>query len=305
MWYRAASQPGHHTYTHDVDPMRRTAVFIGGVVALITLAVVCIPRHLSTPPQPLSVTSATFHVSFEQGGLVLRGALPNERSKATILEQAHAVSAKTRMRVTDQLTVEKQVKAAVWIDTVPQLLPIMGMMVERGSIIIDGRSLVVSGQVAGHREKAEILQAMAPAIRAGLRIEDRVVVVPTTVSSAGVPVSALQLLLNQVLAKSSIEFEPKSAVIGTKGQAALDQIIVLLRRAPDTPIEIAGHADILGDADQNLQLSRRRAEAVKQYLTNHGLTNPFTAIGYGSTRPLSHGKQPSGHQQNERIELLM
>ena len=285
--------------------MRRTAVLTGGIVALITLAVVCIPRHLSSPPRPLSVTSASFHVSFEQGGLVLRGALPNERSKATIVEQAHAFSAKTRMRVTDQLTVDKQVKAAVWIDTVPQLLPIMGMMVERGSIIIDGRSLVVSGQVAGHREKAEILQAMAPAIRAGLRIEDRVVVVPTTASSAAVPLSALQLLLNQVLAKSSIEFEPKSAVIGTKGQATLDQIIVLLRRAPDTPIEIAGHVDILGDADQNMQLSRRRAEAVKQYLTNHGLTNPFTTIGYGATRPLFHGKQPSGHQQNERIELLM
>ncbi|WHZ29971.1 MAG: hypothetical protein OJF51_004773 [Nitrospira sp.] len=285
--------------------MRRAGILTGGVVALIVLAVVCIPRHLSSP-RPTSATVATFHASVEQGSLVLRGSLPNERSKAIILEQAHALSAKTRMRVIDQFTVDKQIKAAVWVDTVPQLLPILSLMVERGSIIVDGRSLVVNGQVAGHREKAEVLQAAAPAIRAGLRIEDRVVVAPMPSSlSAAVPLSALPLLLNQILAKSSIEFEPKSAVISTKGQAVLDQIIALLRRAPGTPIEIAAHTGNIGEAEYNLQLSRRRAEAVKQYLTNHGLTNAFTPIGYGSTRPLSHGKQQQDLQRNERIELLM
>jgi OOP family OmpA-OmpF porin len=284
--------------------MRRAGILTGGVVALILLAVVCIPRHLSSP-RP-AMTHASFHASVEQGSLVFRGSLPNERSKAIILEQAHVFAAKTRMRVIDQFTVDTQVKAAVWVDTVPQLLPILGLMVERGSIIVDGRSLVVNGQVAGHREKAEVLQAAAPAIRAGLRIEDRVVVAPvTSSSSAAVPLSALPLLLNQILAKSSIEFEPKSAVISTKGQAVLDQIIVLLRRAPDTPIEIASHTDTVGEAEYNMQLSRRRAEAVKQYLTNHGLTNPFTTIGYGSTHPLPHGKQQPGLQRNERIELLM
>ena len=284
--------------------MRRAGILTGGVVALILLAVVCIPGHLSRS-RP-AATHATFHASVEQGSLVLRGSLPNERSKAVILEQAHAFSAKTRMRVIDQFTVDTQVKAAVWVDTVPQLLPILGLMVERGSIIIDGRSLVVNGHVAGHREKAEVLQAVAPAIRAGLRIEDRVVVTPTTSSSStAVPLSALQLLLNQVLAKSPIEFEPKSATITAKGQLVLDQIIPLLRRAPDMPIEIAGHTDNTGEAEYNVQLSRRRAEAVKQYLIRHGLTNPFTTIGYGSTRPLSPGKQQPGLQRNERIELLM
>jgi OOP family OmpA-OmpF porin len=271
--------------------MRRAGVLTGGVVALIVLAWVCIPGHLSSP-RPV-MTSATLHASVEQGSLVLRGSLPNERSKLTILDQAHTLSTKNRLRVIDQFIVDKQVKAAVWVDTVPQLLPVLGLMVERGSIIIDGRSLVVNGQVAGHREKAEVLQTVAPAIRAGLRIEDRVMVTPTAVpSSTPVPLSALQLLLNQVLTKSSIEFEPRSA-------------IALLRRAPAMPIEISAHTDNVGEAEYNLQLSRRRAEAVKQYLTSHGLTNSFTTIGYGSTRPLVHGRQQPGPQRNERIEIMM
>ena len=285
--------------------MRRAGILTGGVVALILLAVVCIPGHLSQS-RTTAVTQATLHASVEQGSLVLRGSLPNERSKLTILDQAHTLSTKNRLRVIDQFIVDKQVKAAVWVDTVPQLLPVLGLMVERGSIIIDGRSLVVNGQVAGHREKAEVLQTVAPAIRAGLRIEDRVMVTPAaSSSSAAVPLSALQLLLNQVLTKSSIEFEPKSATMTTKGQMVLDQIIALLRRAPDTPIEIAGHTDNVGEEEYNLQLSRRRAEAVKQYLTSHGLTNSFTTIGYGSTRPLVHGRQQPGPQRNERIEIMM
>ena len=285
--------------------MRRAVVLTGGAVALMLLGAVCLPRHLSSPPRSAIATPASLHISFEQGSLVLRGSLPTERSKTTILEQAHALAAKTRMRVIDQFAVDQQVKTAVWVDMVPQLLPVLGVMVERGSIIIDGHSLLVNGQVAGHREKAEILQALAPVIRAGLRIEDRVVVSRAASSSATVPLSALQLLLNQVLTKSSIEFEPKSATITTKGQVVLDQIITLLRRAPDTPIEIAGHTNAGGEAEYNMQLSRRRAEAVKQYLTSHGLPNPFTAIGYGSTRPLAQGRSPSGLHQNERIELLM
>ncbi|HMS84797.1 MAG TPA: OmpA family protein [Nitrospira sp.] len=286
--------------------MRRTRILTGGVVALLLLATVCIPRHLSTQPRAAALTPASLYVSLQQHGLVLRGSLPNERSKTAILEQAHTLYAKKGVRVTDQFTVDKQIGAAAWVDTIPQLLPILSWMVERGSIIIDGHSLVVTGQVTSAREKADVLQAVAPAVRAGLTLEDRVMVASTTTPSpAVVSLSALQLSLNQVLAKSSVEFEPDRATITAKGQAVLDHVVVLLRKAPTAPIEIASHTDIGGEAEHNLQLSRHRADAVKHYLTGQGLTNSFTTIGYGSTRPLSNRKYQPGLPQNQRIELLM
>lgn len=286
--------------------MRRARILAVGVMALMLLGVMCIPRHLSSQPRATALVPASLYVSFEQNTLILRGSLPTARSKTAILEQAHALYAKKGIRVTDQFTVDTQVGAAPWVDTIPQLLPILGWMVERGSIIIDGHSLVVTGQVTSAREKADVLQAMAPAIRAGLKIEDRVMVpAVTALPPASISLSALQLSLNQVLAKSSIEFEPDSATITAKGQSVLDQIVVLLRKVPTAPIEIASHTDIGGAAEHNLQLSRHRADAVKQYLTAHGLTNPFTTIGYGSTRPLSNRKYQPGLPQNQRIELLM
>ena len=39
--------------------------------------------------------------------------------------------------------------------------------------------------------------------------------------------------------------------------------------------------------DYNFELSRHRAEAVRHYFISHGLTNQFTAVGYGASRPLS------------------
>jgi OmpA-OmpF porin, OOP family len=293
--------------------MRRAGILTGGVVALISLAVLCIPRHLPMSPQATASIPATFHASFEEGNLVLRGSLPNERSKSAILEQAHVLYPKTRMRVTDQFIVDQQVKTAAWVDKVPELLPILGLMADRGSIVIDGRSLKINGEVTSPREKADVLQVMTPAIRAGLRIEDHVRVTSVTASPpapapAPTPVStpqpSLQLSLNQVLSRSSIEFKPNSAAITRKGQAVLDQIVVLLQQSPNLPIEIAGHTDSIGKAEYNMELSRRRADAVREYFTVHGLTNPFTTIGYGSTRPLAQGRDRTSRQQNRRIELL-
>jgi OmpA-OmpF porin, OOP family len=306
MWYRQHPHPSDQNHLQRTEFMRRARILAGGVVALMLLAVICIPRHLSSQPRATALAPASLYVSLEQNSLILRGSLPTQRSKAAILEQAQALYAKKGIRVTDQFTVDTQVGAAAWVDIIPQLLPILGWMVERGSIIIDGHSLVVTGQVTGPREKADVLQVMAPAVRAGLKIEDRVMVAQATaLSPTSVSLSALQLSLNQVLAKSSIEFEPDSATITAKGQAVLDHLVVLLRKVPTAPIEIASHTDIGGAAEHNLQLSRRRADAVKHYLTDHGLTNVFTTIGYGSTRPLSNRKYQPGLPQNQRIELLM
>ena len=306
MWYRQDPHISDPNPVQRAEFMRRARVLAGGIAALMLLAVVCIPRHLSSQPRAVALTPASLYVSFEQNTVILRGSLPSQRSKVAILEQAQTLYAKKGIRVTDQFTVDTHVGTAAWVDTIPQLLPILGWMVERGSIIIDGHSLVVTGQVTSPREKADILQVMAPAVRAGLRVEDRVMVAQATASSpASVSLTALQLSLNQVLAKSSIEFEPDSATITAKGQAVLDHIVGLLRKVPTAPIEIASHTDIGGAAEHNLRLSRQRADAVKQYLTDHGLTNPFTTIGYGSTRPLSNRRYQPGLPQNQRIELLM
>ncbi len=152
----------------------RAAILGAGAVALALLAVVCIPRHLPTSTASMSLTPATFHARLEHGTLTLRGSLPSETSKAAILQRAQELYGATPGRVVDELAVDPRVGPASWADNVPKVLPILGHMTDRGSIIIDGHSVVLSGQVDSDRAKATMLRDIAPLTQTGLELEDHI-----------------------------------------------------------------------------------------------------------------------------------
>ena len=312
--------------------MKSAAILATGIVALALLAALCLPRHLppstaSTPPTP-----ANFHARVEYGMLILRGSLPSESSKTAILQRAQELYGATPGHVVDELAVDPRVGPVAWADNLPQILPVLGHMTERGSIIIDGRTIVVSGKVDGNRAKATVLQDIAPLTQAGLELEDRILAGPPSAGRSPkapskvnpspensslmmapppkAPLlteapssSELQKKLNEILARSSIEFESKSAMMTPGSFATLDQLIAQLRQAPRAAIEIGGHTDKYGEPEYNIQLSQRRADAVRRYFIKHGLPTQFTAVGYGASRPLSVAENRAGLQRNRRIEL--
>jgi OmpA-OmpF porin, OOP family len=317
--------------------MKSVAILAGGIVALALLAALCLPRHASLPTAPGPITPASFHARLEHGMLMLRGSLPSETSKAAILRQALEVYGTTPGHVMDELTVDPRVEPVAWADNVSQVLPVLEHLKERGSIIIDGRSIVVSGQVDDHRAKAAVLRDIVPLTQTGLKLEDRILAGPSSAGSSrktrvlaatssskarsaktrSLPVasapaapsptvnspSSLQKKLNEILSHASIEFESNTTTMTPRSVITLDQLIDQVRHTPHSAIEIGGHTDKYGEPDYNLQLSRRRAEAVRRYLVSHGLTNQFTAVGYGASRPLSIAENRAGLQRNRRIEL--
>ena len=340
--------------------MKSAAILAAGIVALALLAALCLPHHPPPSTAALTPTPANFHASVEYGTLILRGSLPNETSKAAILQQAQELYGATPGTVVDEIAVDQRVGPVAWADNVSQVLPIFSHMTERGSIIIDGRSIVVSGQVSGDRAKIAVLEAIAPLMQTGLELKDRILMSPSSVKaspkvhppstpSKKVPSlvvalapktpafapstrmtpspvvalapktptlptapsltdaapASLQKRLNEILARSSIEFESKSSTITPTSFATLDQLIAELRQSPYTAIEIGGHTDKYGEPKYNLQLSQRRADTVRRYFTKHGLINQFTAVGYGASQPLSVSGKRASLQRNRRIELRL
>lgn len=286
--------------------MIRAAILGAGGIALLLLAVVCIPRHLPQNPAPPMIP-ANFHARIENGTLTLRGTLPNTSSLGRILQGAHARYDVSQVQIVDQLTVDSKVSSARWIDSLPSVLPVLQQMNGRGSMIIDGRSLVMSGKVASEQAKANILRAIAPITATGLELEDHILAAatsPAPASPARPQRASLQSRLNTVLSHSRIEFESNQASLTATGRATLDQLLPILRDAPpQAEIEIAGHTDGYGAPDYNLALSRRRAEAVRDYFVKHGLTQRFTPVGYGSTKPQSKERTQAALKKNRRIEL--
>lgn len=76
---------------------------------------------------------------------------------------------------------------------------------------------------------------------------------------------------------------------------------------PRSQIVVEGHTDSYGDDQANLNLSRRRAEAIGAYLTGTlGVTaSRVSAVGYGETQPIASNDTPQGRERNRRIDVII
>lgn len=80
-----------------------------------------------------------------------------------------------------------------------------------------------------------------------------------------------------------------------------------MKKYPTTTAVVEGHTDNVGNADYNLGLSKRRAEAVVNYLVaNYGIDRSrLSAAGYGMSRPLADNASDEGRQKNRRVEAII
>lgn len=107
-----------------------------------------------------------------------------------------------------------------------------------------------------------------------------------------------------------VNFELDSAVLTVNAERHLDEVAAKLRANENAEVLIEGHTDSIGEAAYNLDLSQRRAESVKAYLTRRGIdASRLQARGYGETRPVAPNTRPDGSDdpegraQNRRVEL--
>ena len=84
----------------------------------------------------------------------------------------------------------------------------------------------------------------------------------------------------------------------------LNRLVEFMKKHPEIDIEIAGHTDSIGAEDYNMDLSRRRANSVKNYLISQGIDSKrLIARGYGESRPIADNGTPEGRAMNRRVEF--
>jgi outer membrane protein OmpA-like peptidoglycan-associated protein len=103
-----------------------------------------------------------------------------------------------------------------------------------------------------------------------------------------------------------LTFELKKTRLDPKAKPELDRLIDLLNKNKSVKIEIAGHADDKGNARVENIMAKRRAEAVKKYLTMHGLSGDRIEVkSYSNTRPLIPGTSEKARSKNRRVEIIV
>jgi len=104
----------------------------------------------------------------------------------------------------------------------------------------------------------------------------------------------------------NIYFEFDKDELMPRSFVELNKLLKIMREHPKLSIEIVGHTDALGDEDYNLDLSRRRALAVVNFLQENKISkNRLRSHGEGEAKPIASNETDEGRAQNRRVEFVV
>jgi len=103
---------------------------------------------------------------------------------------------------------------------------------------------------------------------------------------------------------SNITFATDQSYISSGFNDTLDAIAKVMNKYEKTYLSIEGHTDSTGKDSYNMNLSRERAQSVKNYLVNQQImAERVSTMGYGETRPIATNDSANGRAQNRRVEI--
>ncbi len=106
--------------------------------------------------------------------------------------------------------------------------------------------------------------------------------------------------------ESGILFDVDKATLKSISKENLSKLAEILNKYEETNILLEGHTDNTGSEEYNLELSKKRAQSVSNYLATNNV-NPvrFTIMGYGESQPVATNDTSEGRQQNRRVDIAI
>ena len=100
----------------------------------------------------------------------------------------------------------------------------------------------------------------------------------------------------------AVLFRFDRADLDDRAQTGLLDLAKQLQENPNLMVELEGYTDSAGDASYNIQLSQRRAEAVRRFLVEKGVElHRIQSIGLGDIKPSADNATAKGREQNRRV----
>ena len=108
----------------------------------------------------------------------------------------------------------------------------------------------------------------------------------------------------QAIVLPGIQFKTGSAVLTASSKTILDKVVRTLQDNPEIEVEVRGYTDNTGNYDNNVKLSKQRAEAVKKYLVDNNIeSSRIKTAGFGPDNPIAPNDTKEGRRKNRRIEF--
>ncbi len=112
--------------------------------------------------------------------------------------------------------------------------------------------------------------------------------------------------IGRAIVLNNIFFETDEYSLKDESKHELQKVISFLKSNPTIKVEIGGHTDNIGSASYNKELSKKRGQAVVDYLTEFGVERSrLVAKGYGFDKPVQSNDSEAGRAANRRTELTV
>lgn len=118
------------------------------------------------------------------------------------------------------------------------------------------------------------------------------------------PIEVARVEENATITLNNIFFDFDKAVLKPESFPELNRIVQLMNERSAMQVDVAGHTDATGTEQYNMELSRRRATAVQQYLIGKGISETRVNVSYfGEAKPLESNATMEGRRKNRRVEF--
>lgn len=243
-------------------------------------------------------------VSFENGGIVLGGVVLTEEQKEWLIYSASTIVGVES--VVDELivtgAVEDMLQANQRVQIMIEAIATFNTVIEASARLADNE-LKINALLEYEEDTVALNTIREKAIALGLNVQGTI---DARQISLQREVGLLQLEIDQLSdeIRDTVVFSSAGAELGFDAKQTLDKVVDAMNRYQRPVVEVKGHTDNSGSAEDNIELSLERAEFVRDYLELSGISQDrLRSLGLGESSPLTSNDTEYGRKQNRRVEF--
>jgi len=242
-------------------------------------------------PEPIVPTLEPFASVTDDGTTVtLAGLLPEVTVESLI--SAFESAGRT---VVSNVTADERVIEPTWTEALSKTLESMQDIENAKVTVATTGNLTISGEAANNSDRQRASDNNFDAFGNSVSLRNDITVKGPDIS---------ELFASIDLA--AIRFRSNSSELDGDSISILNQVADALQQVPDAGVDISGHTDSTGNDQRNLVLSGERAERVKSFLIERGISGDrMTTQGFGATKPIASNDTITGRALNRRIEFAL